>query len=212
MNLFKLDLTDFSQFVTSPEKEILNLMSVFEETIADHGADTFRPMLSVYEKVETLCISIECRDYTDKDDMHQAFTEMLHAFEAFEAHSAIFTNDVRMTTYENADPHSKKQEQLEALSLSFISTDSSGMIILPYTYQDKKIIWNEEEFHVTVLGEGDPRKIYQGDMVELLHMMTHLDGKLFTVSQLLNYYTYKKFNFILHIDALIASIKVPIKL
>ena len=53
-----------------------------------------------------------------------------------------------------------------------------------------------DEAKLTSLAEDDPSKSYQGEIPELLYLMTHLEGPLFTPAQLLNFYNFKGYNYI----------------
>ena len=208
INLSQIDLTDLNQFVDHPVDHINAFVSTFEQAVLQNGPDSFVPMLSIFKTKNEMAISIECRPFKDKNDMYKAYAEMLQYFSAADAHSFIMANDVRMSTYKQDDPHSKKQDATDALSLSFVSSDSSGLLTLPYRIVDNQVLWSQKDFSLTNLTEDDPTKTFQGEMVELFYTMSHLDGPLFTIPQLLNYLSYKKFQYILPDSSKLNSIKV----
>jgi hypothetical protein len=210
--LTNIDFSPLNEFVNHPDKHIQGFSTTFEETIKRGGPNSFVPMVTMFSNMEDIEITIQCRDYLDKDDMYKAFNEMLHYFSATEAHSFIFAMDIRQTSYSQKDPDSKKASATDALSLVFASEDSSGMLIMPYSIDDNdNVIWDTKEFNLTSLASDDPSKSYQGEIAELFYLMTHLDGPLFTAAQLLNYYNFKGYNFIFPDDAVAKSvIKVEI--
>jgi hypothetical protein len=193
MNLSEMDLTDLNQFVDRPTDHIDAFISTFKQAVLENGPDSFIPMLTIFKSKSEIAISIQCRPFIDKDDMYKAYAEMLQYYSASNAYSFIIANDVRISTYQQDDPHSKKQDATDALSLSFVSSDSSGLLTLPYRIVDNQVLWSQKDFTLTSLTEDDPTKTFQGEMVELFYTMSHLDGPLFTIPQLLNYLSYKNF-------------------
>ena len=126
---------------------------------------------------------------------------MLHFYSATNAHSFIFAMDIRQTSYSQDNPNSKKSSPVDAFSLTFASEDSSGMLIMPYQIIDDAVVWDLDEAKLTSLAQDDPSKSYQGEIPELLYLMTHLDGPLFTPAQLLNFYNFKGYNYIFPNDS-----------
>jgi len=208
INLSQIDLTDLNQFADHPVDHINAFVSTFEQAVLQNGSDSFIPMLTIFKSKSEIAISIQCRPFVDKDDMYKAYAEMLQYYSASDAHSFIIANDVRISTYQQDNPHSKKQDATDALSLSFVSSDSSGLLTLPYRIVDNQVLWSEKDFTLSNLTEDDPTKTFQGEMVELFYTMSHLDGALFTIPQLLNYLSYKKFQYILPDSSKLNSIKV----
>ena len=207
--MFKLnndDLQQLKEFADEPEKHIESFTRTFEEAVKNNGPDSFTPMVTMFHNPKTIEISIICREHSSKEDMYKAFAEMLHYFSASNAHSFIFAVDVRQTSYSNDNFKNKIKGPVEALTLSFVSEESSGLFVMPYTVQDKKVNWIVEDFNLSQVAEKDPSEVYQGDMAELLYIMTHMDNSLFTPAQLLNYYTYKKYMFIIPDDAKTSNI------
>jgi hypothetical protein len=194
--LKNINVKQFEEFVNNPDKHIESFVSTFEDTVEKIGADTFAPMLTIFSDLDNIEITIQCREYEDKDDMYKSLNEMLQFYSATEAHSFIFAMDIRQTTYSQQSPATKVESPTDALSLTFASQDSSGMLIMPYEVIDNKVIWNSDKFDVSTLANDDPSKTYQGEIAELFYLMTHLNGPLFTPAQLLNYYNFKGYNFI----------------
>jgi len=194
--LKNINVKQFEEFVNNPDKHIESFVSTFEDTVEKIGADTFAPMLTIFSDLDNIEITIQCREYEDKDDMYKSLNEMLQFYSATEAHSFIFAMDIRQTTYSQKNPGTKVESPTDALSLTFASEDSSGMLIMPYEVIDNKVIWNSDKFDVSTLANDDPSKTYQGEIAELFYLMTHLNGPLFTPAQLLNYYNFKGYNFI----------------
>ena len=193
--LNNIDLSPLNEFIYHPDKHVRAFVSTFEETVKKAGSNSFIPMITIFKDLDDIEITIQCRDYDDKDDMYKAFNEMLHYFSATDAHSFIFAVDVRQTSYSQNNPDTKKQAYIDALSLAFASNDSSGMVILPYEIVNDNIVWDVDSFQITTLTDDDPSKSYQGEIAELFYLMTHLDGPLFTPAQLLNFYNFKGYNF-----------------
>jgi hypothetical protein len=190
-----IDLSPLNEFVNNPDKHVQAFVSTFEETIKKAGSDSFVPMLTIFKDLDDIEITIQCRDYKDKDDMYKSLNEMLHFFSATDAHSFIFAMDIRQTVYSQDNPDSKKSTPVDALSLTFASNDSSGMFIMPYKIIDSNVVWDVNQFQLTSLADDDPSKSYQGEIAELFYLMTHLEGPLFTPAQLLNFYNFKGYNF-----------------
>lgn len=205
-NLNNDDIRQLQEFVDEPNKHIESFVKTFEEAIANNGPDSFTPMVTMFRNPKSIEISIVCRDHSSKEDMYKAFAEMLHYFSASSSHSFIFAVDVRQKSYSNDNFKNKIKSSVEALTLAFVSENSSGLFVMPYTIQDKKVNWIVEDFDLSQVAEKDPSEVYQGDMAELLYIMTHMDDSLFTTAQLLNYYTYKKYMFIIPDDAKTSNI------
>ena len=193
--LNNIDLSPLNEFINHPDKHVRAFVSTFEETVKKAGSNSFISMITIFKDLDDIEITIQCRDYDDKDDMYKAFNEMLHFFSATDAHSFIFAVDVRQTSYSQNNPDTKKQAYTDALSLAFVSNESSGMVILPYEIVNDNIVWDVDSFQITTLADDDPSKSYQGEIAELCYLMTHLDGPLFTPAQLLNFYNFKGYNF-----------------
>lgn len=191
-----IDFSPLKEFINHPDKHVENFVSTFEKTIKEAGPDSFVPMLTIFKDLDDIEITIQCRDHVDKDDMYKAFNEMLHFYSATNAHSFILAMDIRQTSYSQDNPNSKKSSPVDALSLTFASEDSSGMLIMPYQIIDDAVVWDLDEAKLTGLAEDDPSKSYQGEIPELLYLMTHLGGPLFTPAQLLNFYNFKGYNYI----------------
>lgn len=206
--LNNINLSELEQFVSEPQKHIEAFIATFEQSFLNAGPNSFVPMVTMFKNPNEFEISIQCRNYEDKDDMYKAFNEMLQFFSAAEAHSFIFAVDIRKTTYDQNNPHSKTTEATDALSLSFVSETSSGIVTLPYRIVDNKIEWSVSEFDLSNMTEESPEKKYQGDIPELFYLMTHLPGPMFTPSQLLNYYNYNNFMYIISDTTSVEAIKV----
>lgn len=196
-----IDFSPLKEFINHPDKHVENFVSTFEKTIKEAGPDSFVPMLTIFKDLDDIEITIQCREHTDKDDMYKAFNEMLHFYSATNAHSFILAMDIRQRSYSQDNPNSKKSSPVDALSLTFASEDSSGMLIMPYQIIDDAVVWDLDEAKLTSLAEDDPSKSYQGEIPELLYLMTHLDGPLFTPAQLLNFYNFKGYNYIFPNDS-----------
>lgn len=210
-NLNSLDLSQLKQFVDDPETHINNFIHTFEKTFEEVGPNSFVPMVTMFKNPEEFIISIQSRYFEDKDDMYKAFNEMLHFYSAAECHSFIFASDVTRRDYDQDNPNTKTTEPVEALCLAFVSDESSGMVSLPYSVIDNKVVWSEKDFDLSNLAEDNPEKTYQGDIPELFYMMTHLQGAMFSTPQILNYLNYKGFQYVLSDASEYNSIKVKIK-
>lgn len=191
------DIKQLEHFVNQPEKHIESFVKTFEESVKQNGPDSFAPMVTIFKNPETIEISIVCNNSSNKNQMYKSFAEMLHYFSASKSYSFIFAVDVRQTSYSNNNVKNKIQDPIEALTLSFVSEDSSGILSMPYKIKEKEVDWDYENFQLAKVADKDPSEVYQGDMAELLYVMTHMDGPLFTPAQLLNYYSYKNYMFII---------------
>jgi hypothetical protein len=207
-NLNKIDLEMLKEFVDPPAPHIEAFTATFEACISANGANSFIPMVTYFDTDSNAMASISSIPYEDKDSMYKSFNEMLHYFSASEAHSLIFACDIRKTIYDQDNPDSKSTESTDALSLCFASEESSGILTMPYSIVNDTVQWSCDEFQLSNMANEDPTKKYQGDMVELFYLMTHLTGPLFTVPQLLNYYTYKGYQFMFPETTKVSSIKV----
>jgi len=204
--LNKNDIKQLENFVSQPKEHIENFVKTFEQSVKQNGPDSFIPMVTIFRNPQTVEITIVCNSFSDKDQMYKSFAEMLYYFSASKAHSFIFAVDVRQTFYSNDDVKDKIQNPVEALTLSFVSEDSSGVLSMPYTIKEKEVNWKYEDFNLTKVADKDPSEVYQGDMAELLYVMTHMDGPLFTPAQLLNYYSYKNYMFTISNESKTANI------
>jgi len=146
-SLNKNDIKQLENFVNQPEKHIEHFVKTFEESVKKNGPDSFIPMVTIFKNPETVEITIVCNSFSDKDQMYKSFAEMLYYFSASRAHSFIFAVDVRQTFYSNDDVKDKIQNPVEALTLSFVSEDSSGVLSMPYTIKEKEVNWKYENFN-----------------------------------------------------------------
>jgi hypothetical protein len=192
-----INFNSLKEFINHPDKHVENFVSTFEKTIKQTGSDSFTPMLTIFKDLDQIEITIQCRDHEDKDDMYKALNEMLQFYSATNAHSFILAMDIRQTIYSQDNPNSKKSSPVDALSLTFASEDASGVLIIPYQVMDDNVVvWDLDNAHLTSLANDDPSESYQGELPELLYVMTHLDSPLFTPAQLLNFYNFKGYNYI----------------
>ncbi len=211
-NLSSEQIKDLKQFVNEPLLHIQSFVKTFEESVKQSGSDSFTPMVTIFRDLETIEITIVSKSNLNKEQMYQSFAEMLHYFSASKSYSFIFAVDVRQTIYSNKNFKSKTNEPVEALTLSFVSEDSSGILVMPYTIKEKEVNWIYEDFDLSKIADQDPSEVYQGDMAELLYTMTHLEDPLFTPAQLLNYYNYKNYMFIIPDESkIVNSIKVELQ-
>ena len=208
INLNQINIDELKNFVDDPIEHINAFVETFESCIENAGPDSFIPMITYFNSDSNIILSITSIGYQDKDTMYKSFNEMLHFFSAGKAHSFIFAIDIRKTVYDQDNPNTKTSQPVDALSLSFVSEESSGILTLPYTVIDNKVQWFESEFDLSNMAEEDPKKKYQGEMVDLFYMMTHLEGPLFTPAQLLNYYNHKGYQFMIPDTTKVSSIKV----
>jgi len=207
-----MDYSQLDDFTSDPQEHVKMLMRTFEKTVEHHGPDSFTPMCIYLDHSDNLMMTITCRPWSDKDDMYKAFSEMLFAFGALECKCLIFANDVRITKYEPKEPHSKTAEAQDAINVSFISKESSALVSVPYSVKDKNVLeWHLEHALISPLSKENPTELYQGDMVELFYVMSHIDTSPFTMAQLVNYYSLKGFNYQLAKDALVDKIKIEVE-
>jgi hypothetical protein len=202
-----IDFSSLKEFINHPDKHVENFVSTFEKTITEAGPDSFVPMLTIFKDLNDIEITIQCRDHADKDDMYKAFNEMLQFYSATNAHSFILAMDIRQTIYSQDNPNSKKSSSVDAFSLTFASEDSSGVLIMPYQIiNDNVVVWDLDKAHLTSLAADDPSESYQGELPELLYLMTHLNSPLFTPAQLLNFYNFKGYNYIFPNDSTLTKV------
>lgn len=207
-DISNLNLKDLSQFVKDPHHVITTYAENFERVINEEGPNSFISTMTMFKDPENIEIVIQSRPFENKADMYKAISEMLYFYSSSNCSSVIFAADVRQYKYDTNNLDLKASNTIDAFSLSFASSDSSGLITLPYEIINNKLIWITNDFLLGSLAEENPSKSYQGDMPELFYIMSNLDGPIFTVSQLLNYYSYKNFKFSLSKNSSVQSIKL----
>jgi len=205
------NLSELENFIENPKEEVSAIVDTFTASVNINGPDTFVPMLFLFGGSPISRLAVECRPTVDKDDMYKAFAEMLQLYEALNCSAFLLANDVRISSYDSSDSNAKNTKPTDALTITFVNFESSGVLSLPYQVNNNKDVhWLEDCFEITSLAEDDPSKKPQGDMVDLLYIMSHLKGPMFTPSQILNYLSYKKFHYIFSDDSQVDKIKVNI--
>ena len=189
--------SELENFIPDPVNHVLAFVDTYTTTIDNAGPDSFAPMISFFNSSGNLSIGVQLGNFESKRSMYKSIAEIMQLYPALEASACIFVSDVRMTTYDSNSQNSKTQPATEALSLTFVNSELSAVLTLPYKIINNKVVWQEQDFIVSNFAEEDPSKVYQGDMIELLYIMTHLEGKLFSVPEILNYLSYKGVNYIL---------------
>ncbi len=207
-NISNLNLKDLYQFVEDPHHMITTYAENFEKIINEEGSNSFISTMTMFKDPKNIEIVIQSRPFEDKNDMYKAINEMLYFYSSANCSSLIFAADVRQSKYNTNKLNSELSNPIDALSLSFASSDSSGLVTLPYQVINNKLTWVVNDFSLNNLAEENPSKSYQGDIPELFYIMSNLEGPIFTSSQLLNYYSYKNFKFSLSKDSSVQTIKL----
>jgi len=206
-----IDYKELQVFMDNAEPHVQSMLETFSETVERNGPDSFVPMCIYVDSSGDVKLAILSRPWTDKDDMYKSFSEMLFAFSALKAHCCIFANDVRITKYDAKEPHSKTSQAQDALNISFVSKESSALINVPYVIQENnRVVWQMENAVTSPLSKEDPSEVYQGDMVELFYVMSHIDHSPFTTAQLINYYSVKGFKYQISENALVEKVKIEV--
>lgn len=191
-----IDYEELNVFTSNAQIHIESILETFVDTVKKNGSDSFIPMCIYVDSSDNIQLVLTSRPWKDKDDMYKSFSEMLFAFSAFKSQCCLFVNDVRITKYDVKEPHSKTTQPQDALNISFISKESSAVLNVPYTIDSyNNVNWHLADALTSPLSKEDPSEVYQGDMVELFYVMSHIDHSAFTVAQLLNYYTVMNFKY-----------------
>lgn len=207
-----IDYKELNVFFNNPEPQVLSIMATFENTINEHGLNSFVPMCIYFDAESNVKFAITSRPWSDKDDMYKSFSEMLFAFSALGAESFMFANDVRITKYEPEVPHSKTMEAQDALNIAFVSKESSALVSIPYSIgENNQVKWHLDLSVTSPLSKEDPTEIYQGDMVELFYVMSHIENSPFTTAQLINYYSLKGFRYQIPNGTIVDKIKIKVE-
>jgi len=206
-----INYDELKVFCSDPEIHVQSIMMTFADTVSKNGKDSFIPMCVYLNSNGTVKLAITSRPWSDKDDMYKAFSEMLFAFAALKAECFVFANDVRITRYEAEAPHSKTAEAQDALNLAFVSKESSALVSIPYTIQvDNTVKWHFDLSITSPLSKENPAEVYQGDMVELFYVMSHIDTSPFTPAQLMNYYSIKGFTYQITDDSFVEKVRIEV--
>lgn len=207
MNYKQLDV-----FVPNAQTHVEHLLETFQQTVNQNGVDSFIPMCIYLDSKGKVMLALTSRPWSDKDDMYKSFAEMLYAFNPIECECVVFVNDVRITKYESKEPHSKTAEAQDAINISFISKESSALVNVPYSVKENNdVSWHFDLAVISPLSKEDPTELYQGDMVELFYVMSHIDSAPFSMAQLVNYYNFKGFTYQISDDALVDKIKIRVE-
>jgi len=206
-----INYDELKVFVPDPEIHVNSIMMTFSDTVSKNGKDSFIPMCVYMNSDGIIKLAITSRPWVDKDDMYKSFSEMLFAFTTLKADSFMFANDVRVTKYEAEAPHSKTTEAQDALNLAFVSKESSALLSIPYSIEDdNKVKWHFDLSVTSPLSKDNPAEVYQGDMVELFYVMSHIDVSPFTPAQLMNYYSIKGFTYHITDESFVEKVKIEV--
>lgn len=207
-----INYKELDVFSSNSKVHVLSLLDTFTDTIKAYGPNSFIPMCIFLDSDGDVKLALTSREWTDKDDMYKSFSEMLFAFAAVDAHHFIFANDVRITKYEPEAPHSKTMEAQDAINIAFVSKESSALVSLPYSVEaDNSVNWRYDLALTSPLSKDNPTEVYQGDMVELFYVMSHIDSSPFTPAQLINYYNLKGFKYQIADGALVDKVKIEVE-
>jgi hypothetical protein len=100
-------------------------------------------------------------------------------------------------------------EAHDALNIAFVSRESSAVLNIPYSVEDdKSVTWHHDLSLTSPLSKEDPTEVYQGDMIELFYVMSHIENSPFTVVQLVNYYNVKGFDYRISEGAIVDKVKI----
>jgi len=193
------DINDLNEFGIhqNPEVEVASLQKTFEACVKENGANSYNPMLVVYDNDSSPMLALEARPYTSKKDMYTCFAEMLYSYSALEGHSFMMSNDVSMTSHESTNEINKKQD---CLTLSFASRHSSCLVIMPYEVDsDNNVIWQHDDFNIaSMLDDQSPGTLdSSGTLTELFYIMSHIKQSPFSFNTLINYYSFRDFPYTL---------------
>jgi hypothetical protein len=191
-----IDYEELNSFVPNSKDHVSSLLDTFAATVKACGPDSFVPMCIFLDSDGDTKLALTSRKWTDKDDMYKSFAEMLYAFSATGSDCFIFANDVRVSKYTPEEPHSKTVEGQDAINIAFVSKDSSALVSLPYSVEPNNVVnWHHDLSLTSPLSKSNPTEIYQGDMVELFYVMSHINSSPFSLAQLINYYNLKGFQY-----------------
>lgn len=206
-----IDYKELNVFTSNAETHVLSIIDTFNDTVKQHGPDSFVPMCMFLDSGGDVKLVLTARSWKDKDDMYKCFSEMLFAFSTLDAHCCLFVNDVRITTYEQEAPNSKKMEAQDAINIAFVSKESSALISFPYSIENNNNVILHHDLAITSpLSKEDPSEIYQGDMVELFYVMSHIESPSFSPAQLINFYNLKGFTYKISDEALVDKVKIEV--
>lgn len=207
-----IDYKELNVFVPNAEAHVSNLLNTFQDTVKEHGPNSFIPMAIFLDSSGDVKLALTAREWVDKDDMYKTFSEMLFAFSAVQADCFMFANDVRITKYEPEAPHSKTMEAQDAVNIAFVSKESSALVSVPYSVEDNNYVnWHFDLSLTSPLSKENPTEVYQGDMVELFYVMSHIDSSPFSPAQLINYYSLKGFKYQIASGALVDKVKIEVE-
>lgn len=207
MNYKQLDV-----FVPNAQTHVEHLLKTFQQTVSENGVNSFVPMCIYLNSKGDVMLTLTSRPWSDKDDMYKSFAEMLYAFNPIKCECVMFVNDVLLTKYDSREPHAKTAEAQDAINISFISKESSALVNVPYSVKENNdISWHFDLAIISPLSKEDPTELYQGDMVELFYIMSHIDSSPFSMAQLVNYYSFKGFTYQISEDALVDKIQIRVE-
>jgi hypothetical protein len=211
MNISNIEnIENLTLFIPNPIQHISAFSDTFSANIQNYGPDTFAPLLSFFNSDGEVMIAVQVPSYEDKDELYKQISQIMNLYSATQASACLFASDVRMSTYETEDESSKSNAAVEALSITFMNEESSAVFTMPYRIENNTVVWLEDKFVVSDFSPEDPTKVYQGDMVELFYIMTHLDGKIFSTADILNYLSYKQINYIISDNSIVEKIDITL--
>jgi hypothetical protein len=166
--------------------QILKISSFFSKIVKANGPDTFSPTSVVFNSNKQIVAVFTAREYSGKDDLFQAISELL--FFPMSISSSLFI----VATDSNIKDPNTGNKLYDALNVSFVSSDYCFIYSIPYTInQLNEVTFEYEKSNMSsVIKEISNGEITSsGDMIELFFIFSQVDNKgPFSYDEVLSYY------------------------
>lgn len=212
-----IDYSKLKEFSDNIEQEVKAFVDSFSMQVSQHGKDSYSSMISYFNDNDACSFAIVAKPSENKDQMYRHLCQMLFVYPALNSKFFIFASDVRAAIYDTQKPESKNADSMEALMLVFVSSDASASLKIPYTIVEdfsnaskESVQWSFDQAEITSLTKHDPTEVYQGDIVELLYVMSQIKSSPFTFPQLLNFYSHWGFEYKINDKAILDKIEMKV--
>jgi len=182
-----MNYSQIKSYVSDPELEISSIKTSFEEHVSLAGKETYRPRVMFYHFFGERLFGIVSRPYVDQTDYISSIAEMMYAYSALSASSAVIVLDSNITKNGNIIGN--------CLNVYLISSDKAHAITIPYEHiSDNKVNWKLSEEIIKEI-DMSTNSGMPSEMLELSYAFSHVDDPPFSMPELLSYYTSMGFVF-----------------
>lgn len=184
------DFNSKTQFICEDAySEYQKFKKFFSQNFSSNGHSAFPPTIAVFNFLKEFVGIITCRDCDDKSDLYCAMAEMLYFPMSLSSELFIIANDINIKSDAFSDIN-------DALAISFVTVENCLILTVPYTYNDKEIIFHEDKAYISKITSSTDESNPVGFLVEMFFVFSHsrTTGP-FTPSEILAYFDSAGFSY-----------------